>query len=201
MSLQSPPSGSERPPLDSETSLRTVQLTAEHEVSGFRSGAHAQDDFLRRHALSNARLGISRTFVLPRRSGDPTSLPPILGFYSLTQGTVQASQMRSQFPGERLPGYPLGVSLLAQLAVDARCQGRRLGDLLLVDALERVRLASSHLGGLGVLVDASEERVLGFYARVSFQELVPGDTRWPRRLFLPMRLIDQLLVQHDTAPR
>jgi len=40
------------------------------------------------------------------------------------------------------------------LAVDVQYQGKRLGELLLMDAVRRVRLIQEHAGVVGLFVDA-----------------------------------------------
>jgi len=47
-----------------------------------------------------------------------------------------------------IPGVQLG-----RLAVDQRYQRKRLGDLLLMDSIERVRRITEHAGVVGLFVD------------------------------------------------
>lgn len=74
----------------------------------------------------------ARTFVLV--DGRTT-----VGYFSLTMGSVRRAD-----PPQRLvrglPGYPLGVALLARLAVHADHHGEGIGGLLLAKALRRAVL-------------------------------------------------------------
>jgi len=67
--------------------------------------------------------------------------------------------------GQELPGYPMPVALIGRLAVDERARGRRLGESLLIDALERVVAAAEILACLGVIVDAKDEGAERFYEK------------------------------------
>lgn len=64
----------------------------------------------------------------------------IVGFLSVTMGSV----LRTDVPAKLvrgLPAYPVGMVLLARLAINAREQGKGLGALLLADALRKAVVA------------------------------------------------------------
>lgn len=149
-------------------------------ATGFCSGVHPLDDYFARHALPNDRAGISRCFVL--RPGSP-ELPAIAGFYTLSMASVQSDLIRPQLRG-RLPKYPLPVALIGRLAVDERARGRRLGELLVVDALGRVVAAAESVACVGIVVDAKDEGAERFYQKYDFATV--DVTSWSHRLFLPI---------------
>jgi len=68
-----------------------------------------------------------------------------------------------------LPNYPIGVVLLARLAVDRREHGRGLGRALLKDALLRAVSAAEIVGVRAVLVHALNDEARRFYARFDFE--------------------------------
>ena len=72
--------------------------------SGFECGEPPLDAFFARHALRNDRRGLGRTFVLRRSQGDQGSLPPILGFYTLSMADLEATRV----PAERAERTPTG---------------------------------------------------------------------------------------------
>lgn len=147
--------------------------------SGFSCGEPALDDFFLRHALTNHERGIGSTFVLH----SPTDDSIVLGYYTLSMASVEAKKVSKALRGQ-LPRYPLPVALLGRLAVQGSAQGQRVGQRLLIDALRRAHLAARHVGCVGVLVDAKNERAEGFYLPFGF---VPIEVAtWPHRLFLPM---------------
>ena len=47
---------------------------------------------------------------------------------------------------------------LGKLMVDVRYQGKRLGELLFMDAVRRVKLIHEHAGVIGLFVDAIDKK-------------------------------------------
>jgi predicted GNAT family N-acyltransferase len=87
-----------------------------------------------------------------------------------------------------LPKYPLPVALIGRLAVDKRAKGRGFGNVLMGDALARILAASETVGCFGVIVDAKDERAVGFYQRLGFVAL--GEQgKYPQRMFLELPTI------------
>lgn len=68
-----------------------------------------------------------------------------------------------------LAGHPIGVILLARLAVDRGEHGRGLGKSILVDALSRALSASDAIGARAVLVHAMDDQAAAFYRRFGFE--------------------------------
>ena len=78
----------------------------------------------------------------------------------------------------RVPGIRLG-----RLAVALKFQGKRLGELLLMDAIARTRQVQSHTGTIGLFVDAIDEGAAAFYLRWGFQSAPDR----PLLIFRPVR--------------
>lgn len=64
--------------------------------------------------------------------------------------------------------YPVGVVLLARLAVDAPEKGKGLGKALLFDALQRIAEAADIVGVRAVMAHAIHERARQFYEHFNF---------------------------------
>jgi ribosomal protein S18 acetylase RimI-like enzyme len=64
--------------------------------------------------------------------------------------------------------------------VDRTAQGRRTGELLLTDAIERTRRTIGEIGAAGLFADALNERAAAFYVRYGFQAMLDD----PLRLFV-----------------
>ena len=96
--------------------------------------------------------------------------------------TVASEQATSALK-QKMPRYPLLVALIGRLAVDERARGggRRLGEHLLLDALQRVVAAADLLGCICVIVDAKYADGEGFYTKYDF---VVVTDEWPKRMFL-----------------
>lgn len=138
----------------------TELLTADHDVSAFDSGEDETDSWLRSGAWRAQRQGSARTRVLVR-AGERR----VLGFYAVTPHDTHREDLPGAAAGglRVVPGY-----LIAQLAVDRSIQGQGMGGELLLDALETIVVASAAVGGRLVVVDAVDERAVGFYERFGF---------------------------------
>ena len=80
------------------------------------------------------------------------------------------------------------VVLLGRLAVCQSCQGKGLGETLLVDAMRRVVHISDKIGIRALEVDAIDESATRFYLKYGFRAL----SNDARHLFLPMHEIRKL---------
>lgn len=156
------------------TDLRLERLGAGHDVSTFRSGQNALDGWLHNHALAAQRMDSARTFVLIQNEH-------IVGYFSLTMGSV----LRSDAPRQLIHGlaaYPVGVALLARLAVSADHQGEGLGGLLLAEALRKAVAAGDAAAARLVVVDAIDEGAARFYAHHGFLAVPAHPMRLYRRI-------------------
>jgi GNAT superfamily N-acetyltransferase len=92
---------------------------------------------------------------------DEASPAVICAYYALTLTEVDCSLMptdkRNKFP-RRIPGVRL-----ARLAVRLSHQKKGLGELLMVNALERASRVHTEAGGIGLFVDAIDEQAAAFY--------------------------------------
>lgn len=152
-----------------------------HDRSGFSCGSTELDRYIREFASQDVRRDIARVFVAIAAGSS------VLGYYSLSA----ASYRRDHLPAEhakRLPRYPVPVALLGRLAVDESARGQGLGAHLLMDAIERVRLASETLAVHAIIVDALDHGAVAFYRKFGFIAFFEDD----RRLFLPMSTIQRL---------
>lgn len=147
--------------------MRVERLGAGHDLSSFACGVKALDDWLRTHALENQRRDLSRTFVLLDDAGD------LAGYYSLTMGGVRQQALPSRY-GRGLPGYDIGMVLLARLAIASAYQGQGLGRDLLIEAIKRAALAGQHAAARFIAVDPIDEDARSFYHAFGFQA-VQGD--------------------------
>jgi GNAT superfamily N-acetyltransferase len=156
-----------------EPGLSLERLGAHHDTAAFGSGSDELDDWLQRHALASQQMDSARTFVLMRDER-------VVGYFSLTMGSV----LREDAPAKLvrgLPAYPVGMVLLARLAVDRSEQGAGLGGLLLTEALRKAVDAGDAAAARLVVVDAIDDNAVAFYRHHGFV-LAPGhDHRLYRR--------------------
>jgi GNAT superfamily N-acetyltransferase len=112
----------------------------------------------------------------------------IVGFYTLSAYSVRIHDFPEDLQ-KKLPRYEtLPAFLIGRLAVDERYRGQRLGEKLLLDALQRCTLYREPIAALAVIVDAMDEKAASFYRRYDFQPF----PNLPLKLFIRMRLLDSL---------
>lgn len=156
-------------PGDSEGSLSSVEkLAKHHDASAFDCGKPPLDDWLKRFALTNQQNDSARTYVIHRGGR-------VAGYYSLSAGAVRPEESPARV-AKGLAKHPIGVILLARLAVDRREHGTGLGKKLLADALTRALAAADAIGARAVLVHALDDDAKAFYEKFGF-EPSPLDTR------------------------
>lgn len=137
------------------------KLSKVHDLSAFDCGNERLNTWLQRFALTNLQSDSAQTFVVHRGGA-------VVGYYSLTAGSVRSEQVPSRV-SKGLAKHPIGVILLARLAVDKREQGSGLGKALLKDALLRIMAAADTVGARAVLVHAIDEQARKFYEHFGFE--------------------------------
>jgi GNAT superfamily N-acetyltransferase len=159
-------------------------LAVQHDRSTFSCGRVELDSYLRERAGQDARRRVAAPYVAVA----PGSVL-VAGYYTLSSLGIALGQLPADLI-RRLPRYPqLPATLLGRLAVDTRHQGKRLGEVLLLDALARSLEASRRVASVAVVVDAIDDGAHAFYRHFEF---IPFPEQ-RRRLFLPMRAIEVLL--------
>lgn len=169
--------------------MQLQALTGNHDRLGFDCGRPELNDWLRRTARQHRDKGLSKTYVAIRED-----IPDrICGYYALSLTELDNTDLPGhggrRFP-RRIPGVRLG-----RLAVDVEFQNRGLGQLMLVDAMTRAQRIHEEAGGIGLFVDAKDDRAAGWYRHFGFSNLPdkplvlfypvshtfpwPGDTNQP----------------------
>lgn len=156
------------------TPFVTEALSREHDRTAFRSGVDALDRYLRELALQDIKRRVAGCFVAP------DDVRKIAGFYTLAATSVAVDALPPDLT-KRLPRYPLVPAvLIGRLAVAAEYQGQGLGRALIFDAA--IRTDRLGIGAFAIIVDAKDDRAVGFYRSSGFA-LIPGEAR---RLFIPV---------------
>ncbi len=143
--------------------MQILPLSGSHSRQGFDCGRQELNDWLQKIARQHHDKGLSKTFVATLEE-TPNDL---CGYYALTLAELDSRYLpvawRKKLP-RRIPGVRLG-----RLAVGTLYQGKGLGELLLVDALMRTQRIHTEAGGVGLFVDAIDERAAGYYRRFGFE--------------------------------
>ena len=150
-------------------------LGRRHQRQNFNCGEESLNQFLQKYARQNSEKGFGRTFVavLPNEF-------EVLGYYTLSSGSISF-----EIIPEKVPRYPIPTVHLGRLAVDLKMQGQRLGELLLIDALERTVLVGVELGIYAIELYALNDYAKRFYLRYGFIELKDDE----KHLYLPIETL------------
>ena len=153
-----------------------------HHRAGFLCGVEPLDNYLKRQARQDVKKRVAAVFVLTPDSRI------IAGYYTLSQFSVDLGTVPQDI-ARRLPKYPIvPATLIGRLAVSTLFRGQGLGEILLMDALQRSLKLSRQIASAAVIVDAKDDQAIAFYRRYGFLELpnIAG------RLFLPMTTVERL---------
>lgn len=153
---------------------RLERLDTHYDLSSFDCGNAGLNAWLVRHALGAQRMDSARTFLL-------LDCERTIGYFSLTMGSVRRKDAPARLV-RGMPGYPVGMVLLARLAVDRAQQGRGFGGLLLAEALRRAVVAGENAAARLLVVDAVDDVAAAFYERWGFTEAPEQPLRLYRRL-------------------
>jgi predicted N-acetyltransferase YhbS len=137
------------------------KLSAAHDLSAFECGNSALNIWLKRFALTNCQNDSARVYVAHR--GDRM----VVGYHALTAGSIGRAEAPERV-SHGLAAHPIGVIVLARLAVDITQQAKGLGTTLLQDALTRSEQAADTVGVRAVLVQAINDSARSFYLRFGF---------------------------------
>jgi GNAT superfamily N-acetyltransferase len=161
----------------------TIQLlSATHQRADFDCNEAALNEFLLRQAGQQQRRGFGKTYVALAEDGIT-----ITGFITVSAGQVATASLAVQ---TTLPRYPAPVLRIERLAVDARHQGKGIGQDLLAFALHMAVEFSQRVGLYAVLVDAKHEQAKSYYVKLGFIACVDN----PLCLYLPIATLAQSIV-------
>lgn len=137
------------------------RLTQAHDLSHFESSNSTLNTWLKKFAWANQRAESAKTYVAHRDGR-------VAGYHALVAGSVLKQEAPERI-AQGLANHPVGVILLARLAVDRNEQGKGLGKALLRDALGRIAQAADVVGVRAVLVHAIDDGARKFYLHHGFE--------------------------------
>jgi GNAT superfamily N-acetyltransferase len=137
------------------------KLSAAHDPTGFDCGIESMTAWLKRYALISKQSDLTQIYVLHPQNNR------VAGYYSLAAGDVNREAAPDRI-AKGMPNFPIGVIVLARLAVDSRFQGKGLGATLLLDAFSRTERAAGVVGIRAMLVHAINDAAREFYLHHGF---------------------------------
>ena len=114
-------------------------------------------------AGQDTKKGYSKTFVATSGVGSKE----ILGYYCASASSIEFQNIPQNL-SKKLPKYPAPSMLIGRLAVDKGMQGKKLGETLLMHALNKAVRVTSEMAIFAVRVDALDEEAKKFYLRYGF---------------------------------
>lgn len=166
-----------------DPSYRVESLSRDHDRSRFSCGNSQLDEYLRKFVNQDRKRYGTAPYVLVRE-GDAA----VYGYYTLSSLSIDPGELPEETV-KRLPRYPaIPATLLGRLALDQSCQGKGLGEFLLMHALDLSLSQADKIGSAAVVVDAIDDAAIRFYQHFGF---IPFPDH-PDRLFIPMKTIKQL---------
>jgi ribosomal protein S18 acetylase RimI-like enzyme len=168
---------------------RFEPLTRQHNRNGFECDSPELTEYLRTKARNHADRKIAVAYVMVAEAAPQE----ILGFYTLSNFSIGLSALPENLR-EKLPRYDeLPATLIGRLARAKTAPG--VGKLLLVDALKRSLANTAACASMAVVADAKDQRAMDFYVKYGFREIENAGDRFPRRVFIPMRSVEDLFAQ------
>lgn len=152
-----------------------IELLGSHDREQFDCGVEALNDYFRVRVSQDVRRRVALCYVAIEEATDR-----VAGNYTLAASGVALGDLPKAVV-KRLPRYPTVPAVrIGRLAVDRDFQGRKLGGVLLFDAIRRT--CESGIAAFAVIVDAKDDHAAAFYKHYGF---VPLESTG-RSLFLPI---------------
>ena len=157
-------------------------LNKSHVRTGFECGKALLDNYIRTQASQDVKRDLSACYVMTEEGKSE-----VVGYYTLSSNSIE----RTTFPANMIARLPpsygdLPTILMGRLAVDNKIKGQRLGEYLLINALNKCVEVSQTIGALAVVVDPIDERAEEFYSGYGFIFL-PGS----KKMFIPIKTIEE----------
>ena len=158
-----------------------IEPLGDHDRTSFSCGISELDSYLHTQASQDARRKVAAPFVMV------DEFRKIIGYYTLSAYGIRVAELPDRV-SKKLPRYPLlPATLLGRLAISQAQKGKKLGSLLLMDALYRSLRNTSEIASIGVVAEAIDQAARDFYLHHEFMALVDH----PNKLFIAMGTIQK----------
>lgn len=164
--------------------MKVISFDKSYDLKNFDCSEPSLNKYLTNYASQDIRRYLATVFL----DVESNNTQKILGYYTLSANRIDVSKLDSEYT-KKLPNYPyLPSILIGRLAVDKDYQGQKLGEYLLLDALNRS--FKSEIAAFLVIVEAKNIRAINFYKSFGFVKFIDNSNK----LFLPMNTIAKLFV-------
>lgn len=160
----------------------TVPLNSTHNKTKFSCGQDLLDSYLHKQANQDVKRHLAACFVIVDDNNE------VKGYYTLSNASIDRELIPDDVKNKLPISYiNLPVTLLGRLARDRSLKGKKLGEMLLIDALKRCYDTSLTIGSMAVIVDPIDESAKQFYLKYGFIYLPDSG-----KMFLAMKTISEL---------
>ena len=150
-------------------------LASLHDRASFTCGVEPLDRYFRQQASQDIRRRIATCFVIAE-----AATGTVAGYYTLAATNLLLRDLPEGIAA-KLPRYPtIPAVLLGRLAVSISFQGRKLGAVLLADAVGRA--ARADIATFAIVVDPKDANARQFYQRHGFIDMPSPQ----QRMFMPI---------------
>ena len=147
-----------------DASFVTTRLTGNHDRASFSCGVEPLDRYFRQQANQDIRRRTASCFVLI----DNTT-GAVAGYFTLSAAHILLPELPEALTA-KLPRYPtVPVALIGRLAIATAFRDRKLGSVLLSDAVARA--ATADLATFAMVADPKDETARRFYEHHGFTNL------------------------------
>ena len=162
--------------------FRIEPLRSDHDGGPFRCGQEALDRYFQTQATQDIKRRIANCYVaIDEVNG------AVAGFYTLSAAGIPLGDL-PETEVKRLPRYGSVPAIrIGRLAVDLRYQGRGLGTVMLVKAVDQSLRGEA--AAFALMVDAKDDQAVAFYKRHGFISI----TSQGRTLYLPLAMAKQVM--------
>ncbi|NNU33690.1 GNAT family N-acetyltransferase [Mucilaginibacter sp. S1162] len=161
-----------------ELTLEILDKT--HIRSDFDCGHPSLDNYIKVQASQDVKRNISVCYIL---SDNPEKV--VAGYYTLSSHSIPLEDLPEDLAKKLPKSYKdVPAALLGRLAVSTPYKGNGLGELLLLDALNRCADLADSIGTLAVIVDPIDEKAVSFYKAYGFINLPDSE-----RMFIPIKTV------------
>lgn len=136
-------------------------------TQSFDCGEEQLNSFLKNLALLFQKRRFGVTVAMFDKND---SIRKVIGFYTLCPASIQQESLPENFLKGPKPN-PIPAFRLCRLAIDQPYQGKGLGEVIFIHALQKCLDQSSQMGGSMIIIDAKNEKAKSFYMRFGFISL------------------------------
>lgn len=162
-----------------------------HDRASFDCGEPAINAFIQTKAAKHLKVGLSKTMVLPASKTGSNGKYPICAFYTIAPSSIRRTTLPEKL-AKKLPYYPVPVFLIGQIGVLQDYQGKGLGKITLIKALEHLWEINERMSVYAVIVDCLNKDAEQFYLKYGFEKLFDADNI--TRMYIPMKTIAKLFI-------